>query len=86
MAGQAGKWRYGLLPLAALWLGVNTLETPRIEADLKERAQRALDAMGAVGVRPHVQGRDVALKGEIADSARAAAVASVVAATGSRSK
>ncbi len=83
MAGQAGKWRYGLLPLAALWLGVNTLETPRIEAELKERAQRALDALGAVGAHPHVEGRDVTLKGEIADSARAAAVASV-AATGGR--
>ena len=85
MAGQAGKWRYGLLPLVALWLGVNTLETPRIEADLGDRAQRALDALGAAGVHPRVEGRDVTLRGEVADpAARAAALAGVAAAAGAR--
>jgi len=77
MAGQAGKWRYGLLPLVALWLGVNTLETSRIEAELGDRAQRALDAAGAAGVQFQVEGRDIRLKGEIADAARAAALAGV---------
>lgn len=72
MAGQAGKWRYGLLPLAALWVGVNTLETPRIEADLKARAQRALEVLGSVGAHPHVEGRDVTLKSETAESPRVA--------------
>lgn len=73
---MAGQWRYGLLPLAVLWLAVNGLETGRIEADLADRARRALEAQGFKWAAPQVEGRDVRLTGVIiGDDSGAAALA-----------
>jgi OOP family OmpA-OmpF porin len=82
MAARGGNWRYGLLPLACLWLGVNAFETSRIEAELASRARDALRASGGVA---RVAGRDVTLTGEIEDErARTAALAGVAALDGVR--
>ena len=80
MAARGGKWRFGLLPLACLWLGVNAFETSRIEADLARRAHAAVRASGGVA---RVAGRDVTLTGELEDErARMAALAGGVAVVG----
>jgi len=82
---MAGQWRYGLLPLAVLWLAANGLETGRIEADLADRARRALEAQGFKEAAPQVEGRDVRLTGAIVgDDTSVEVLAAVAAAPGVR--
>lgn len=85
MACQPRKWFYGVLPLAALWLGVNWVETERIEKDISGRATAALRRVDRASGAPRVEGRDIILKGEIADAgARGAALSGVAALAGVR--
>src|SRR5208282_1951025 len=79
------KWWIGLLPLLALWLMLNRLETDRIETQLAGRADAALaQVAGEPGFSVAI-GRDVSLNGWIFDEAmRPAALAAAASAPGVR--
>ena len=62
MAHEPQKWAWGLLPLGLLWFIAVAAETPKIEADIAERARQALSG-GAAGLQVAAVGRDVALSG-----------------------
>ncbi len=82
---QPRKWWIGLLPLLALWLMLNRLETDRIETELAGRADAALaQVAGEPGFSVAI-GRDVSLNGWIFDEAtRPAALAAAASAPGVR--
>ena len=82
---QANKWWIGLLPLLALWLGMNWLETERVESDLSAGADAALAQVTGEPGFSVAAGRDVSLNGWIFDeSTRSAALAAAAAAPGVR--
>ena len=83
--GQRRKWWIGLLPLLALWLGVNTFAMAPVEGDLAGRANAALKQVTGEPGFAVAAGRDVRLNGEIFDeSTRSAALAAVAALPGVR--
>ncbi len=83
--GQRIKWWIGLLPLLALWLGVNTFAMAPVEGDLAGRANAALEQITGEPGLSVVAGRDVSVNGQIFDeSTRAAALAAVAALQGVR--
>lgn len=61
------RWLWGVLPLALLGWVTLQLERPNIEADLTQRAQKALAAAGATWATPTFEGRDAVLTGEAVD-------------------
>lgn len=83
--GRPGKWWIGLLPLLALWLVMNNVETGRIERDLARRANASLaQTVGAAGFST-AQGLDLHLNGWIFDEkTRGAALAAAAALPGVR--
>ena len=60
---QPRKWWVGLLPLALLWLWVNSIATPRIESDLAARTSAAIKGALLDDAAIAVQGRDVTVSG-----------------------
>jgi OOP family OmpA-OmpF porin len=84
--GQRRKWWLGLLPLLALWIGVNKLAIGQVEGDLAGRADAALrQVAGEPGFSVAVAGRDVSLNGWVFDeSTRSTALAAVAALPGVR--
>jgi outer membrane protein OmpA-like peptidoglycan-associated protein len=52
-------WAIGLVPVAVLWLVGNAVVAPRIEADLRQKVGKAVEANGADAGRFSVAGRDV---------------------------
>jgi OmpA-OmpF porin, OOP family len=82
---QPRKWWFGLLPLLALWLMLNRLETDRIETELAGRADAALALVAGEPGFSVTMGRDVSVNGWIFDeAARRAALAAVASAPGVR--
>ena len=65
------RWLWGLLPLALIALAVNWIERPRIERDLTNRTQAALQAAGYNWAETAFQrsGRDGWLVGQATDEA-----------------
>lgn len=66
---QAGRWLWGLVPLALLWGAGNLFLAESIENDIAMRAQQVAGAAAgsAPGARPvmaRVEGRDVEIAGE----------------------
>jgi OOP family OmpA-OmpF porin len=85
LMGQRIKWWIGLLPLLALWLGVNTFARAPVEGDLARRANAALERIIGEPGLAIVAGRDVSVNGQIFDeSTRAEALAAVAALPGVR--
>jgi OOP family OmpA-OmpF porin len=83
--GQRRKWWIGLLPLLALWLGVNMVAIAPVEGDLAGRANAALERVTGDPGFSVAAGRDVSLNGRIFDeSSRSAALAAVAAIPGVR--
>ena len=83
--GQRIKWWIGLLPLLALWLGVNTFAMAPVEGDLAGRANAALEQITGEPGFSVAAGRDVSVNGRIFDaSTRSAALAAVAALPGVR--
>ena len=83
--GQRRKWWIGLLPLLALWLGVNMFAIAPVEGDLAGRANAALERVTGDPGFSVAAGRDVSLNGRIFDeSTRSAALAAVAALPGVR--
>jgi outer membrane protein OmpA-like peptidoglycan-associated protein len=82
---QPGKWWIGLLPLLALWVMLNRLETDRIEADVAGRADIALAEVSGEQGFSVAAGRDVNLEGWIfSEAQRSEALAAAGAAPGVR--
>ena len=85
LMGQRRKWWIGLLPLLALWLGVNMVAIAPVEGDLARRANAALERVTGDPGFSVAAGRDVSLNGRIFDeSTRSAALAAVAALPGVR--
>ena len=83
--GQRRKWWIGLLPLLALWLGVNMVAIAPVEGDLAGRANAALEQVTGDPGLSVAAGRDVSLNGRIFDeSTRSTALAAVAALPGVR--
>ncbi len=82
---QPQKWWIGLLPLLALWFGLNLFETAGVEHDLAGSADAALaKSVGEPGFSV-ASGRDVSLNGWVFDeSTRPAALAAAAAIPGVR--
>jgi outer membrane protein OmpA-like peptidoglycan-associated protein len=75
---QRRKWWIGLVPLLALWLGVNKFAIGDVEADLARRVDAALARVGDRDLSAAVAGRDVTINGLIFEgSARRAALDAV---------
>lgn len=82
---QPAKWWIGLLPLLALWLVMNWLETGRVERDVAARADAALTQVTGEHGFSMASGRDVSINGWIFNEAmRPAALAAAAAVPGVR--
>ncbi|WP_294540750.1 OmpA family protein [uncultured Rhodoblastus sp.] len=80
-----GKWWIGLLPLLALWLALNRMETGRIEAAVAAQADAALAQVSGERGFSAAAGRDVSLNGWIfGEPERRNALATAAAASGVR--
>lgn len=60
-------WALGLGPAALTWLGACFFATPGLEADLKQRAGQAIEAVGGDPLKIEIAGRDVILPPDIGD-------------------
>ena len=82
---QTRTWWIGLLPLLALWLLLNGLETDRIEADVAGRVDAALARVSGEPGFSSADGRDVGVNGWIfSEAERSVALAAAAAAPGVR--
>ena len=59
---QPRKWWWGILPLAALWIGALALLTPVIESELTHRVKTEV-AVRAAWAKLAVEGRDIVVQG-----------------------